>query len=200
MELNRDTLAQSLILLGEYLEAEKSDPIRLIVTGGAALQATGITGRTTYDLDILATRGTVDGEISPAHPLPEHFNEAAEAVAVEMKLASNWANANTSLLMIGFERLPGEIWTDLLVKNYGPCLEVSFMGRTGQIYLKIWAAMDRDRESDLSDLRQLNITEAEARKVIHWLIDEELISLRAPERAEEVMKKIGHEGIIPKFS
>jgi len=92
MALDHDDIHQALTLLGELLDDAGQAPVHLVVCGGSALQAATIVGRTTKDVDVLARRGEVDGEISMAYPLPAHVVEAAAQVARELGLANNWFN------------------------------------------------------------------------------------------------------------
>ncbi len=87
--------------------------------------------------------------------------EAAAKVARELRLPTNWLNASTSLLMVPFDQLPAEIWSDVLERDYGTSLRVGFVGRSGQIYLKMYPAVGREEERDLEDLRSLDPSSSE---------------------------------------
>ncbi|MCB1236533.1 MAG: hypothetical protein KDM91_15805 [Verrucomicrobiae bacterium] len=68
---DQNAIDESLYLLGELLDLEKERPIHLLVSGGSALLAAEIVARTTNDVDVIALRGEVDGEIVSAYPLPD---------------------------------------------------------------------------------------------------------------------------------
>ncbi len=70
-----DPLDGALQLLGEVMEIRNLNPQHLVVCGGAALRALKIVSRTTRDVDVLAFRGDVDGEINMAWPLCDEFLE-----------------------------------------------------------------------------------------------------------------------------
>ena len=130
--------------------------------GGAALRAAAVISRVTKDVDVLATRGEVDGEISSAWPLPDSLNQAVADVATELDLPKNWLNASTSLLIGPLDELPAEVWTDLHERSYGSLLRISFIGRAGQIPLKLHAAIGRRETRDLDDLHALAPTATNA--------------------------------------
>ena len=54
------------------MDAEKSSDLRLVVSGGAALIATGIIERSTNDIDVFAQR-ELEGDLIPGNPLPSWF-------------------------------------------------------------------------------------------------------------------------------
>ncbi|MGL4402107.1 MAG: hypothetical protein ACRCXD_19800 [Luteolibacter sp.] len=152
----------ALMLLGEVLGTARSLPYHLVVCGGAALRANEIVSRVTRDVDVLAVRGSVDGEVGTAWPLPENLREAVAEVATELGLPENWLNASTSLVVGPLEGLPTEVWTDLRTNHYGPFLTISYVGRAGQIPLKLSAALSRNEARDLDDLRALAPTPEES--------------------------------------
>jgi hypothetical protein len=160
---------QALALLGEVLESRRAAPCHLIVCGGAALRAAALVSRVTKDVDVLATRGEVGGEITSAWPLPDTLKEAAAEIAAELGLPTNWLNASTSLLIGPLDELPVEVWTDLHERSYGFRLRISFIGRAGQIPLKMRAAISRRETRDLDDLHALAPTADECRQATQWL-------------------------------
>lgn len=99
MEPRNASLDEALELLGEILESRQCPPRHLVVCGGAALRAAGIVSRVTRDVDVLAERGEVDGDLTAAWPLPEELKQAVAEVAVELKLPVDWLNASTSMLI-----------------------------------------------------------------------------------------------------
>jgi len=148
----------------------------------------------------LATRSQVDGEIFRAWPLPDYFIEAVGEVAEAMNLSPKWANATTSLMMIDLTALPRQVWTSIETREFGSSLTVDFVGRDGQMFLKAWAAFGRDEERDINDLREMRISAREAQEIIDWMVKEELITPFHQDRITEIMEKIGHAGVVPKFN
>ena len=193
MALNHDDIHQALTLLGELLDEAGRAPVHLIVCGGSALQAAAIVGRTTKDVDVLARRGEVDGEISMAFPLPAHVVQAAAQVALELHLPNNWFNAATSLLTVPLEQLPVEVWSDLEEREYGRSLRLGYVGREGLIYLKMSAVIGRDEQRDLEDLQALAPNRMECEAAVQWLKHCQLINQGNRTRLESVLKKLGHD-------
>ena len=164
-----DELNRALALLGELLEARKLPPVDLVVCGGAALREAGIVSRVTKDVDVMARRGDVDRELMSAWPLPEELKEAVADVAAELHLPQDWLNASTSMLMVPLDDLPGNLWTEVIEKEFGSCLRIGFVGRVGQLYLKTYAVIGREKLRDLEDLKALAPTSGEWRAVVAWL-------------------------------
>jgi hypothetical protein len=193
MALDHEDIHQALTLLGEMLDEAGRAPVHLIVCGGSALQAAGIVGRTTKDVDVLARRGEIDGEISMAYPLPAHVVEAAAQVARELRLPNNWFNAATSLLTVPLEQLPTEVWSDLEEREYGRSLRLGYVGRSGLIYLKMSAVTGRDERRDREDLQALAPNRMECEAAVQWLKRCQLIDQGNRTRLESVLKELGHD-------
>lgn len=199
-ELNSDSLQESLTLLGEILEIERAAPVHLVVVGGSALLAAGIVSRTTGDVEVLAERGIPEGEIIPIHQLSQAVSSAARKVAAELGLSANWLNATVALFSIPLESYPADLWRDMKTQAFGYCLEVSFLGRAGLIYLKFYAAIDpgrKRRNLDRDDLVHLGPTRGEAEKAIQWLCHEELVSGGNTSELLEVLTLLGYEELLP---
>lgn len=191
MAQQREDWDQALALLGEVLESRRAAPCHLIVCGGAALRATALVSRVTKDVDVLASRGQVDGEISSAWPLPEALKEAVADVAAELGLPANWLNASTSLLIGPLHELPPRVWSDLQDRSYGPSLRISFIGRAGQIPLKLHAAVARREARDLDDLKALAPDADECGRAAGWLRRTEL-DAAGDRRLQEILTSLGH--------
>lgn len=198
-ELDHNIVHESLSLLGELLAERRERPLHLVVSGGSALLAAEIISRTTHDVDVIAMRGEVDGDIVDAHPLPEFLKECARAVAEEKRLRKGWLNAATALLMIDLRRFPADFLADLVERSYGDWLRVSFIGRSGQIYLKFYAAVARREARDLGDLRALAPDATEAERTTRWLIDEEVISKGHHPRLIDLLRNLGHHDLVPRI-
>lgn len=198
-ELDQDIVHESLTLLGELLADRRERPLHLVVSGGSALLAAEIISRTTHDVDVIAMRGEVDGDIVDAHPLPEFLRECVREVAEEKRLRPNWLNAATALLMIDLRRFPADFLADLVERSYGNWLRVSFIGRSGQIYLKFYAAVARSEARDLGDLRALAPDATEAERTARWLIEEEVISKGHHSRLLDLLRNLDHHDVIPRI-
>jgi len=193
MALDHEGIHQALTLLGELLDEAGQAPVHLIICGGSALQAAEIVGRTTKDVDVLARRGEIDGEITMAYPLPAHVVEAAAQVARELRLPSNWLNAATSLLTVPLEQLPPAIWSGLEEREYGRSLWLGYVARAGLIYLKMAAVAGREERRDLEDLQALAPNRTECEAALRWLKRCELINQGNRTRLESVLKELGHD-------
>ena len=88
----------------------------MVVSGGSALLARDIVSRHTHDIDVLAMRGEIDGELMPAWPLPEYVKKCAAFIATTKHLDPDWLNATTSLMVIRLENFPREVWTGLVTE------------------------------------------------------------------------------------
>lgn len=183
---------KALMLLGEVMESRRIDPCHLVVCGGTALLAAGVISRSTKDVDVLALRGEVDGEIGTAWPLPDALKEAVAEVAVEMGLPPDWLNASASMLIGLLEGLPSEVWSDLLEQACGTRLRISYVGRAGQIFLKLNAALDRREPRDLDDLMALSPTVAECDRAIRWVSESTAMDAARQQRLNEILKILGH--------
>lgn len=199
-ELDQNIVHESLTLLGELLAERRARPLHLVVSGGSALLAAEIVSRTTHDVDVIAMRGEVDGDVIGAHPLPEFLKECAREVAEEKGLRPNWLNAATALLMIDLHRFPADFLGDLIERSYGDWLRVSFIGRSGQIYLKFYAAVARSEARDLGDLHALAPDATEAERTARWLIEEEVISTGQIPGLLDVLRNLEHYELVPRIA
>ena len=193
MALDSGEWERAIFLLGEEMERRGVAPSHLVVCGGAALSVRGVVARVTRDVDVLAMRGEVDGEIFCAYPLPEEIRKAVADVAVELGLPLNWLNSATSMLIGSLEDLPKEIWQDLEERSYGSCLRISYVGRLGQIFLKFRALICRVEDRDAADLKALSPDAATCRKAIDWVRRSELIDGVGEKRIGEILTELGHE-------
>lgn len=198
-ELDHDIVHESLTLLGELLEGRRLRPLHLVVSGGSALLAAEIVSRTTHDVDVIAMRGEVDGDIIDAYPLPEFLKECVREVAEEKRLRPNWLNAATAMLMIDLRRFPADFLSELVERSYGGWLRVSYIGRSGQIYLKFYAAVARSEARDLGDLRALGPDADEAERTASWLIEEEVISKRHVPKLLDLLRQLEHHDLVPRI-
>jgi len=162
-----ETLDRALGLLGELLAARNHPPQHFVVCGGSSLLALGLVSRTTtQDVDILA-RIEANNLVTP-RPLPDWLRAAADDVGKQLDLPRHWLNdqvAEETLFRCG---LPEGLQRRLTPKSYGPCLQISFISRRDQIFLKLHAAVDRDGGRHLQDLLDLKPTASELLDAAKW--------------------------------
>ena len=190
MNTPTDPLEVALSLLGEVLDSSGSSSLRLVVVGGAALRAGGWVTRVTRDVDVLARRGVVDGEIFPAWPLDETLIAATAQVAAELRLPGNWLNASTAMIMPPLDELPGHLWSGVETRSYGKHLIIDFVGRLGLIDLKLYAALDPTRRHDLADLEALSPTVVEFSAAREWLERSGLLDSARRQRLETISETL----------
>lgn len=163
-------------------------PIHLVVCGGSALIALQLVARTTQDVDVLAT--LEDGQLHCARPLPDWLLADADAVRSELGLPSQWLNdgpADENLFRLGLQVGLAE---RLVRRDFGPALQVSFIGRYDQIHFKLYAAADQGGRH-FSDLKKLNPTREELLAATHWTLTHD-ISDAFRQVVVEVLQNLGH--------
>lgn len=197
LSLDRQRLETALGLLGELLAAGKKDAFHLVVCGGSALIAQGVVSRATQDVDVLAQRNW-DHEIQRVHPLPPVLAEAVRQVADELDLPENWLNSAASFHFPDFHALPESFWTDLETRDYGRWLQVAFVGRSGQILLKLYASLNRTESRDFEDLKALAPDARETEDALRWVL-REIPGLTHRERLPELVTYLGHAGLDERF-
>lgn len=165
MYIEPSQLQEVLDALGDHLAAA-GEHAHLIVIGGSALVALGLTVRATRDVDVVAL--VRDGALVTAEPLPESVALAAAAVARDFDLAPGWLNGQpTSLLDVGAGLPPG--FLDRVVeRTHRSALTVGFASRVDLIYLKLYALASRWEPRDRSDLEALGPNAAELRGAARW--------------------------------
>lgn len=197
MLLNPQNVEQALKLLGELLADRRTVHYDLVVCGGSALLATKIVSRSTHDVDVLA-RKNPDGEIFRAHPLPEELLQAAGEVARELSLESGWLNSSASFHFPDFHALPNAFWADLEIHDFGDCLRVRFVARSGQILLKLYAFLNRAETRDMEDLLALNPDAGETESGLNWLLAS-IPGVTHRDRLPELLTALGHGELTERF-
>ncbi len=197
MQLTDQILQQALQLLGELLASRKAADYHLVVCGGSALVAQEVVSRTTHDVDVLAQQNW-DQEVSSAYPLPEDLAAAAAEVARELDLKPNWLNSSASFHFPDLHALPTSFWTDLKTHDYGDHLRVRFVGRSGQILLKLYATLNREEDRDLEDLHALGPDADETDRGLKWLLSA-IPTITHRERLGLVLARLGHEQLLQKY-
>jgi hypothetical protein len=149
--------------LGEQL-ARRGSRTELVVIGGSALLAVGLTTRATRDVDIVAFRSG-DSLVDP-RPLPERLVTARDAVARDFNLPDGWLNSGPAdLLDLG---LPVGFVDRLERRDYGPALVVHFASRFDQIHFKLYAMADQTAAKYEADLVALEPTRDELVAAARW--------------------------------
>jgi hypothetical protein len=169
-DLSGHQLDQVLRLLGGRLTRNRAPSVGIVVCGGAALIVTGLSSRTTTDVDIVALMDDSRKLVAPI-PLPEWLLQAAEEVSETMGLPGDWLNNGPSrdeggLFQMG---LPGGFQGRLHAQEYGDCLTVYFVDRIDQIHFKLYAAVDRGGYH-ISDLESLQPTDDELSEAARWTL------------------------------
>jgi hypothetical protein len=184
--LDREQTHELLAALGEQLAARDAR-VELVVIGGSALLALGLTSRATRDVDVvglLAAEGVVD-----PRPLPKLLLEAAARVARDFALPADWLNAApASLLDIG---LPAGLVERLERRDYGLWLSVHFAGRIDQIHFKLYAMVDQGAGKHEADLRALEPTAEELLRAARWTRTHD----PSPGFRQELVAVLAHLGV-----
>jgi hypothetical protein len=137
----------------------------LVVIGGSALLALGLTSRSTQDVDVVAlAAGTV---LVEALPLPLPLVRARDRVARDFKIPQDWLNSEAARDMIRLG-LPDGFTGRLTVREYAPSLTVRFASRVDQIHFKLHAAVDRAGGKHLADLQALHPGPHELLAAARW--------------------------------
>ena len=164
MTLSSDVdVARLLMALGEQFAAAR---IRheLVVIGGSALLATGLTRRATRDVDLVSLLD--GGELIDPRPLPEQLVAACNRVASDFGLPADWLNAAPAgLLDFG---LPDGFVERLDRRDFGPALTAWFASRFDQIHFKLYAVADQGPGKHEADLRRLAPSPEELLAAARW--------------------------------
>lgn len=167
--LDSDRLKDVLAAVGELLDAESTSAY-IVVVGGASLNLLGLIQRTTGDVDVIAQADpTEDGgpSLRPPDPLPDPLQRAAQTVARDFGLSSDWLNT-----VVGSQwktGLPPEMDTDLTWLSFGG-LHVGLAQRRSLIALKLYASVDQGpRSVHVQDLVALRPTSEELATAAQWV-------------------------------
>jgi len=166
--LSGSRLDEAFGLLGGRLARNKAPSVRIVVCGGAALIVTGLSSRTTTDVDIVALMDDSRMLVAPV-PLPDWLRRAADEVAETLGPPENWPNNGPSrdeggLFQMG---LPDGFQGRLHAREYGDRLTVYFIDRIDQIHFKLYAAVDHGGYH-VNDLESLNPSDEEMSQAARW--------------------------------
>lgn len=194
-KLTIESLQKALQLLSSHLDRRGTETVRLVVCGGSALIATRLRQRTTKDVDIVALLNA-DQQLASPDPLPGFLLDAAKQVARDLGLFEDWLNNKPSRTKGGlFQMGLPEGFVDRLTKQtFGPRLEVHFIGRLDQIFLKLYAVVDRQDEENVSDLHALRPTLDELEAAARWTMTHD-VSEPFKQSLKQTLKDLGHESV-----
>ena len=199
MNLNGHQIDKTLLLLGQLLERADSDPIHVVVCGGASLIITGMVHRTTKDVDIVAIISDHDEDenrLQYADPLPATLMMAAKQVADDFGVDGNWLNNDPKdLLKFG---LPAGFINRLHPRTFGSRLTVSFIGRFDQIHFKVYAAVDGGPGRHVDDLLALNPNQEEIEQAAFWAMQQDS-SKEFKSTLKEMLKVLNYEKVAGKI-
>jgi len=192
-------ILEALRLLDGRLVLNQAGPFRLVVRGGAALNATHLIQRTTNDVDVVALIGP-KGELADPAPLPEELVNAAKEVTDTLALPEEWLNNGPSRGDGGLFRLglPAEFKNRLVAGYQGEKLTVYFVGRLDQIHFKLYAAIDQFGGYHASDLKQLLPTDEELLQAVAWAKTHDR-SEGFKEAAKLFLREFGCERLVDKI-
>lgn len=194
--LDSHMLDELLSAVGEHL-TEGGDSAAIVVVGGSVLALMGWVERTTKDIDVIA-QALDQGDrrrLIAADPLPDAMQQAVARVGRDYGLAADWLNTE-----IGAQwdfGLPDGFAEELEWREYGS-LTVGFAGRQSLIALKLFATVDRSRESvHFQDLIALAPSDAELTDAADWVESQdagEHFPALLKEVLENVRTSLGRDG------
>jgi hypothetical protein len=185
--IERQDIEIYLKALGDILEAEEAEPVRLFICGSAALMMQGLIKRDrTRDVDCAGFVEMVDGSLVVERPvLDSPLRDAIHRVARAYSLPETWLSFQSRVLLEN--GLPEGLVKRLEVRRYGDRLIVMLASRRDIVMLKLKAAINR--EKDLPDLIEMEPTEEELKDAAEWCINQGATE----EEVERVMEQMGRE-------
>lgn len=163
----------ALDLLNHYL-SEKGEERTFIICGGASLVLQGVEGRGTADIDIVGPK------------IDRVLREASLLVANELGLSPSWLNDDVQKIFS--QDLPDK-WSTRTFKIYSKShLVVRSLSKLDLAILKFLAECDRQR--DLQDLVDLNLSESEIDQVVKHALTRDPGGNNWPEVVTEVKDKL----------
>jgi hypothetical protein len=189
------SIDEILIRLNQKMVYAETEPLHVVVCGGAALIAVGLVARATQDVDIIALLRANEAkvEILENKILPPEVKRLVAEIGMELGIRKDWLNFGARpLIAFGF---PPDMTKRLIRKSYGICLTVSFISRFNQVHFKMFAAMDpKDGTRHLADLLDLKPREKEVQASISWLLGRKY-SPQFKAALCQVLERIGYERI-----
>ena len=195
---NAEQITRALRALGEKMEFEGTDPIRVVVCGGAAMLTRGLSARATRDVDVVAlAEDGLAGVRLVAAPaaLPVALQRLVEEVAKDFGLSPSWINTGPRRLLD--KGLPAGIENRLHRENFGSKLHVYWVSeREDFVCFKLCAAAGRgSREAQhIQDLEELDPTAEELDRAAEWAQQQD-DSDEFKAVLKRLLQDMGHEDI-----
>lgn len=191
--MDAEDINKYLNALSEQLNLQGVHNVALVVVGGAALNALGLSQRTTRDIDTIAFlvtsqnghRNLVWAEFD------DKFERAAAAVARDYGLPEDWINTGSAgQLDTG---LPDGFEDRLISIRYGDSLVVYYCSRLDLIHLKLYASVDV-RGRRLDDLKAMNPNPDEMEAAARWCLLQD-VSEPFRDLLKSILEELGHGDI-----
>lgn len=159
-----------LTALGDILDAEEAEPVRLFICGSVALMMQGLVKRDrTRDIDCAGFVETVGGSLMIERPvLGQPLRKAIHRVARAYSLPETWLSFQSRMLLDN--RLPYGLVERLEERQYGDSLTIMLASRRDMVFFKLKAAIKRDK--DLPDLLDMEPTDEELSSAASWCIEQ----------------------------
>lgn len=182
--------------LGEALEDVNDKPVDILICGSMALIMQDLlAGRATTDIDGMGFIIEKEGSVIFENPeMQESFMEARSRVATANNLPKRWINFQSRTLIDN--GLPDGIIDRAVAREYGRKLRIRLCSRIDMVALKMYAALDPERDVDLQDLKSLGTTLAEATFGADYCLKLDL----EREKVIELLEVIGHEELAGKLT
>lgn len=165
----KEEIHEALTTLGRQMALAYAGEVQLLCCGGSGLCVLEILSRATKDVDALAFI-VDDQNLKPIETFSPEMDRAILATAKIHSLEEDWFNAEATILLK--HGLPEGILerSSKHARQYGPCLRVQFIGRSDQVALKLYAAMDpaKGRRHE-EDLVAMEPTKKEIKHALNWL-------------------------------
>ncbi len=192
-KLSQENLEEILHLLGERLSLTAPEKRwNLVVCGGAALAALNLVQRTTKDIDVIGQ--FTDDQVEYAD-FDSKFIEQISIISESLNLPADWINTGPeSFIQSG---LPQGLLKRLTLKKYGENLTIGFISRYDQIFLKLYASVDRGGYH-VDDLIKLNPSEKELLDACKWVCEQDT-SEEFAVLLKSMLKQIGFSDVAKKL-
>ena len=188
-KIGKENLGEILSLLGERLAlAFPGKEWKLIVCGGAALAELDLVQRTTKDIDVIGSFSEAQVEYAG---FDSKFKEQVSIIAEIFNLPPDWINTGPeSFLQTG---LPAGILDRLTKKKYGENLTIGFISRIDQVFLKLYASVDRGGYH-VDDLIKLAPSEKELLDACRWVCQQDTSETFAL-LLKSMLEQIGYQDV-----
>ena len=159
----KEQILEYLKTLSEFYDSLSSEPLKVAICGGAALNILDIVQRTTKDIDLLFP------EI-----LPSAFRDASQFTAQYFNLKPDWINQGPlDLFRMGLTSGYFDRCVSLLL---GKNIIWLITSRLDQIHFKLYASIDR-ASYHVQDLHQLKPATSELVQAAEWCFTHDVSDL-----------------------